>query len=723
MSCVEYKINSEVEKALSLDPLLLSLVRFAEIYSLPLTIDALIAGLPVKPGESGPELFSTHHSKGLFSRAAKRAGYSSRLVERNLNQFSNLLLPCILVLKDQGACILEEIDESGEQAKIILPDITDGEQWVSLEKLQSEYIGFAFLLKKQYTFQSRQRQLMVKASHHWFWGTIARARKIYMSVLVASVVINLFVLATPIFTMNVYDRVVPNDAIETLWVLAIGVIIIFIMDVVLRFIRSYLLEIAGKKSDVIMSSILFEQVMGLRMSAWPKSVGAFANTLREFESIRNFFTSATIVTLVDLPFTFLFLIVIGYIAGVVVVVPLVIILLLLAYSYFMIEPLRSSIESTYEASSNKHALLVESLHSIQTIKSMGVSHHAQWEWEEVTGEIAVKSLKSRMLSSSISTVTHLLMQLSTVGILVVGIYQVQDLELSLGGLIAAVILSSRAIAPMGQVAGLISSYEQTKTAYTHLDELMQKPIERPQGKQYVRKKAFDGGLSFSNVNFSYPDNEWNSLHDISFNITAGEHVGIIGKVGSGKSTLANLLIGLYQPGSGSISMDDIDQQQIDPADLRRHISYLSQEATLFRGTIRDNIVFKDPHIDDESMVAAAKVGGVDLFLKRHPLGIDTPVGEQGARLSGGQRQSVSIARALLLDSPLVILDEPTNSLDSSTEAMVKNRLQKYVRDKTLILVTHKSSMLDLVERLIVMDEGRIIMDGPKKKVLEALKGE
>lgn len=707
----------------SWDPLLICLVRFAELYSHPITIDSVISGLPVKAGDKGPTLFSVDNSKALFSRAANHAGFTSRLVNRNLNQLSNLLLPCILMLKDRGACILEEVDEKAGQAKIILSEISEGEHWISLEKLESEYIGFAFLLKKQYNFKSRQRQLITSKKHHWFWGTIARARKIYMSVLVASVVINLFVLVTPMFTMNVYDRVVPNDAIETLWVLVVGVVIIYIMDVVLRYIRSYLLEIAGKKSDVIMSSILFEQTLGLRMEAWPKSVGSFANTLREFETIRNFFTSATIVTLVDLPFSLLFLLVIGYIAGTVVIVPLVIIALLLIYSYFMIEPLRTSIESTYEASSNKHALLIESLYSIENIKTMGVSHNTQWEWEEVTGEISSKSLKSRMLSSSINIVTVLLMQLSTVGILVVGIYQVQDLNLSLGGLIAAVILASRAIAPMGQVASLISSYEQTKAAYVQLDSLMKKPVERPDGKQYVRKKSFDGDLSFSKVDFIYPECELKSLENISLVINQGERVGIIGKMGSGKSTLANLLIGLYQPTSGSILIDGIDQQQIDPVDLRHNISYLLQKASLFRGTIRDNIVFKDPHIDDDSMLDAAKVGGVDLFIKRHQQGFDSPVGEQGHGLSGGQCQSIAIARALLINTPLVILDEPTNSLDNTTEEIVKKRLKKYVRDKTLILITHKSTMLDLVDRLIVMDEGRIVMDDSKEKVLEALKNE
>jgi ATP-binding cassette subfamily C protein LapB len=276
---------------------------------------------------------------------------------------------------------------------------------------------------------------------------------------------------------------------------------------------------------------------------------------------------------------------------------------------------------------------------------------------------------------------------------------------------------------MGQVASLISSYEQTKTAFRNLDALMQKPVERPEGKEFVRKPKFDGELRLSNVTFAYPDNQWNSLDNISLHIKPGEHVGIIGKVGSGKSTLANLLVGLYQSSSGSITVDAIDLQQIDPADMRRNTAYLSQEAGLFRGTVRDNIVFKDPHIDDESMLQAAQLGGVDLFVNRHPMGFDMPVGEQGTGLSGGQRQSLAIARTLLLETPLVILDEPTNSMDNTTESTVKQRIYDYTRDKSLILITHKTQMLDLVERLIVMDAGRIVMDGPKPQVLKALQGE
>lgn len=704
------------------DPLLECLIVFSKLFNRPISIDALISGLPIEPGKAGPELFSIHNSKGLFSRVARRAGFASRLIKRDINELSGLLLPCILILKDRNACVLERIDKENNRARVIFPEIGEGEEWIELERLEQEYIGFAFLLKRQQNKRSEPLRLIQSGENHWFWGTLNRSRKIFISVLLASALVNLFVIATPLFTMNVYDRVVPNDAFETLWVLAVGVLLVYTFDAVIRYIRTYLLEVAGKKSDIIMSSILFEKVLNLRMDQWPKSVGAFANNLRDFESIRSFFTASTMATLVDLPFAIIFLIVIAYIGGPLVAIPMLIIAVLLIYSLLMISPLRESIEATFEASANKNAHLIESLHNIQTIKTLGASHHSQWVWEESSGEIASKSMRSRMLSGSILVVTNLLVQMNTVGIIIFGIYQIADLQLSLGGLIAVVMLSSRAVAPMGQIASLITNFQQTRTAFRTLDNLMQQPVERSEDKQYVRRVEFEGSVDFESVSFSYPEAERHTLSDITLKVKPKEHIGIIGKVGSGKTTITKLMLGLYPPTEGAISFDGIDINQIDPADLRHNVGYLSQEVGLMRGSIRDNIVFKDPHIDDSRLIEVAKLCGVDQFVNKLPSGFDTPVGEQGSMLSGGQRQSIALGRALLLNEPILILDEPTNSMDNTTEAIIRNQLFDYTRDKTLILVTHKAPMLDLVERLVVVDEGRIIMDGPKEKVLQALKG-
>lgn len=704
------------------DPLLECLVVFAKLFNRPVSIDALISGLPIEPGKPGPEMFSIHSSKGLFSRVAKRAGFATRLIKRDLVDLSGLLLPCIIILKDRNACVLESIEQENNRARVVFPEIGDGEEWIELDRLQQEYIGYAFLLKQEFRKRSRPLRLINVGESHWFWGTLARSREIFISVILASVLVNLFVIATPLFTMNVYDRVVPNDAFDTLWVLAVGVILVYAFDALIRYIRTYLLEVAGKKSDIIMSSILFEQTLNLRMDQWPKSIGSFANNLRDFESIRNFLTASTIATLVDLPFAVIFLIVVAYIGGPLAAIPMVIISLLMLFSFIMIKPLRESIESTFEASANKNSHLIESLHNIQTIKTLGASHHSQWVWEESTGEIAAKSMRARMLSGSIQVVTNLLVQINTVGLIYFGVYQIADLQLSLGGLIAVVMLSSRAVAPMGQIASLITNFQQTRTAFNTLDNLMQQPVERPENKQFVRRPAFEGSIDFNSVSFSYPGSERASLSNISLKIRPMEHVGIIGKVGSGKTTITKLIVGLYLPTEGTMAIDDIDINQIDPADLRHHIGYLSQDIDLMSGSIRDNLVFKDPHIDDERLIEVAEICGVSQFVNKLPLGFDTSVGEQGNWLSGGQRQSIALGRALLLDEPILILDEPTNSMDNTTEALIRKNLFDYTRDKTLILVTHKAAMLDLVERLIVVDDSRIIMDGPKEKVLKALQG-
>jgi ATP-binding cassette subfamily C protein LapB len=704
------------------DPLLECLVVFSKLFNRPISVDALISGLPIEPGKAGPELFSIHSSKGLFSRVAKRAGYATRLIKRDLSQLSELLLPCILILKDRNACVLESIDSDNGRARVIIPEVGDGEEWIDLDRLEQEYIGFAFLLKREFKKRSKPAKLLKSDKSHWFWGTLAKSREIFASVILASVLVNLFVVATPLFTMNVYDRVVPNDALDTLWVLAIGVLLVFTFDALLRHIRTYLLEVAGKKSDVIMSSILYEQTMNLQMDQWPKSVGAFANNLRDFESIRNFFTASTIATLVDIPFSIIFLSVVAYIGGPLVAIPMITIALLMVYSFMIIKPLRESIESTFEASAQKHSHLIESLNNIQTIKTLGASHHSQWVWEESTGEIAAKSMRARMLSGSVHVVTHLVMQINTVGLIYYGVYQITDLELSLGGLIAVVMLSSRAVAPMGQIASLITNFQQTQTAYQALNALMAQPVERPEDKQFVRRPSFDGRIQLKSVNFTYPEMEKATLTDVSLDIKPGEHVGIIGKVGSGKTSITKLIMGLYRPNEGTILIDDIDSNQIDPADLRHSIGYLSQDISLMSGSIRDNIVFKDPHIDDERLIEVSAISGVSQFVNKLPRGFDTPVGEQGAWLSGGQRQSIALGRALLLDEPILILDEPTNSMDNTTEAIIRKNLFNYTRDKTLILVTHKAPMLDLVERLVVIDDGRIVMSGPKEKVLENLQG-
>jgi ATP-binding cassette subfamily C protein LapB len=458
------------------------------------------------------------------------------------------------------------------------------------------------------------------------------------------------------------------------------------------------------------------------MAHHPASVGSFASNLKDFDSIRSFLTNATMAAIIDIPFAIIFLAVIAYIGGTIVLIPIITMLLILTYAFFIKKPLRASIESTHEASAKKSSILIETLNNIETLKTLGTLNQVQWKWEESTGEIATKSLKSRMLSASIPTITQLLIQLNTVMIIIYGVYLIQEFELSMGGLIAIVILTGRTLAPMGQVAALMTNYEDTKTSYETLNDIISQPSERPSGKKFVERPDFSGHIEFVDVTFSYPNTDVPALKNVSFVINPGEKVAIIGRIGSGKSTIAKLILGLYEPDSGQILIDGIDIKQIDPADLRKHMSYVSQDVMLFRGTVKDNITYRATHASDAAMIRAAQISGTAEFIKKHPKGYEMPIGERGQGLSGGQKQSIGIARAFLLDSPIMLMDEPSNAMDQITEAKLLNSLEKNLKNKTSLIVTQKMTLLKIVDRVIVMNEGRIFIDAPKEDALKKLQG-
>lgn len=709
------------------EPILDSLVIFCKLQSRPYTPEVLIAGLPIEEGHNTPTLFSKNSSKSLFSRAAAKAGFKTKLLRSPIEEINPLLLPCILLLHNKnqaeglGACVLLGFDEEMKYARIILPEAPDLENSVLIEDLKKQYFGFTFLLKKEISTDDKELGVQGIKESHWFWGSVGIVKSVYRDVIIASFLINIFILATPLFTMNIYDRVVPNGAIETLWVLSLGIIVIYVIDVLLKFLRSYFLETAGKKTDIIASSIIFERVMDLRVSSLPNSVGSLANIVKEFESIRGFLASSTITLLIDLPFIFIFLGVITYIAGSIVVIPILTIIAMLIYTYYARTKLVKSIKESYGAGSNKNGVLIESLSSIETLKAIGALGYAQWRWEEATAQIADKSIQTKVISSSITTVTSFLLQLNTVLVIIAGVYQIVDMKLTMGGLIAAVIIASRAIAPMGQVASLLATYEHTKTSFKALDDIMNLPVEHPYGKKFIMRPEYHGKIEFRNVSFTYPQSAKASLSNVNLTINPGEKVAIIGRIGSGKSTIQKLVTSLYYADEGSILIDGIDIKQLDPAELRKNISYVAQETLLFNGTVRENIIYRAPRASDEEIIQASTISGVMNFIQRNPKGFDLPVGEKGALLSGGQVQSIGIARAILLNCPIVLLDEPTNQMDNNSEQHFIKHMKPYLENKTLILVTHKTSLLELVDRVIVMDEGNIVLDGPKAVVFEKLK--
>lgn len=704
------------------DTLLESLVLYTRLFHKPFSSESLLSGLPISSNLTNQILFSKTNSKSLFSRAALRAGLKTTIIEKPIKNILSLQLPVILILSNENSCILESFNQDKTKAKIIFAADEPLEEWIEIDKLEDEYLGFAFMLKKVYEYEHEngKKTLDLSNQKHWFWSTLGFSRKIYFDCILASILINLFVLATPLFTMNVYDRVIPNNAQETLLVFTIGIVVVFLLDASLKFLRTYFLEMAGKKSDIIMSSIIFEKILDLQMHAHPKSVGSFANNIKSFDSIRGFLTNATLSILIDFPFAILFLAVIFYLSGVLVLVPISIIFIIVIYALMIKKPLQISIESTYEASAKKNGILIEALQNIETIKAQGLAGNIQFNWEESTGEIANKSLKSKLISSSIPTITSLLVGLNTVLIIVFGVFLIQKFELTMGGLIATMILSGRAIAPMGQIVGLITNFEDAKTSFKMLDDIVNKPLERPIAREFVKRPSLKGNIEFRNVSFKYPESEAYALKDVSFTIKEGEKVAFIGRIGSGKSTIAKLILKLYEPQEGSILIDGIDISQIDPADLRKKISYVPQDIHLFRNTIKNNILGSYKFVDDEWMIKCSKISGTDEFVKLHPVGYDMPIGERGAGLSGGQRQSVGIARALINDSKIYLFDEPTNAMDQTSESNVLNNLKENLEEKTLFLVTQKMNMLDLVTRVIVMNQGEKVLDGDKMEIIKKL---
>ncbi len=692
------------------DSLLSALISICKILHTPQSAESLLHGLPLVEGKLTP---------ALFIRAANRAGFSSSLVKRPLNQFSKLVLPAILLLKNDKTCILKSINENN--LTILFPDIDDGEQTVSHEDLEEEYSGHCLLIKEKHRFDGRTNDSFTPRADNWFWDVIAKSWPIYTEVLIASLLVNCFALASPLFIMNVYDRVVPNHAMDTLWVLAVGVFIVMLFDLILKTLRSYFIDAAGKRSDIILSATIFEKVLGIKMEARPNSVGAFANNLNEFDTFRDFLTSATLTTIIDIPFLFMFLFMIYLIGGDLVYIPMIAIPLTLTISLLLQIPLKHLIQQLFKLSSQKSATLIESLNNIETIKIAGAESQMQREWEQNIGLIAQSRLKSRLLSTIVINFSNFIQQTTVIAIIIYAVYLISEGELTSGGLIACTMLTRRALAPISHIASLFTRYHQAVAALNSINKLMALDVEKEKNKQYVSRSSLKGQIEFKNVTFAYPGQSVNALDNVSFKINQGEKVGFIGRIGSGKTTIEKLMMGLYQPQSGSILLDNTDIRQIDPTDIRRQIGYVPQDISLFYGSVKDNITLGSRYADDHAILKAAEICGVTEFVNRHPSGFDLSVGEAGSALSGGQRQSIAIARALLLSPSVFIMDEPTNAMDNSSEDQFKQKFSGFLNDQTLIIVTHKSSLLTLVDRLVVLDGAKVIADAPKESVLTALK--
>ncbi len=711
------------------DPLVDCLCLMAGHYGRRTSPASLTAGLPVPPAGITP---------ALFIRAAERADLQATLAERSLESLAIAPnLPCILTLEHGQACILKEVrfppkhppKKNDEQALDIHPstrffvqfaETQDEKSYISLEELKRLYTGYAFFVRPVARSDDRAGPAEIDTGRDWFWATLKKNKTIYTEVIIAALIVNFIGLASSIFVMNVYDRVVPNSAFETLWALSGGIIVAYIFDFILRNLRAHFLDYAGKKADVKISAELFEQILGMTMAARPKSAGILASNMKEFETLRDFFTSATMTALIDLPFVLIFIGFIALIGGPIALVPIAAIPLVIGMGFYLQGPLQRVTKDSMHESALKNALLFETIIGLETIKVQAAEGHIQRQWEELSEKASRTAVKSRQLSAFAQNWALFIQQLVSVGIVIVGVYLISYGYITQGALIACVILSGRAMAPLGQIAGLMTRLNQSRHGLKQLDDLMRKPVERPYGKHFVSMPETRGRVEFRDVSFRYPEARVQTLNHLNFVIEPGERVGIIGAVGSGKTTIERLLLNLYEPETGSVQLDGTDVRHIHPGDLRRNIGAVQQSPQLFYGSVRSNITMGHETAPDRAVFKAAEMSGVLEFLKDSPTGLDTQVGERGDALSGGQRQAVAIARALLYDPPVLILDEPTASMDPASETRLRARLTKLCQGKTTILITHKGAMLTLVDKLILIDRGRLIAYGPKDEVIRKL---
>ena len=705
----QWKINAS--QRVSEDPLLDCLVLLSEHFGNPCSAEALAAGLPLTSSVLSPE---------LLPQAALRAGLSAKLSRKSLDNIPQMLLPCILMLKDQKACILQSLDFKANIVIISLPE-TGGEEQLTIEELESVYVGYLFLIKQKYHADRDFDVHIGDTQEHWLWDTIRESAPIYRDVIIASILVNIFALVSPLLVMNIYDKIVPNLAFESLWVLAIGASLAYIFDFILKQLRSYLIDVAGKKIDIQTSSKLYAKVIGISLEKKSPSVGGMAKQIGEFESVRDFLSSATITALVDLPFSIFFVFIIYLVAGDLAIFSVLATVLILGYAFLVQPKLRHAIEESNKFSGLRHGHLVESLSSLESIKANGAEGLVQSAWQQMLGHTSNWQLKTKVITNSVANFSSFIVQMVVVAVIILGVYRVSDGLISMGGIIAAVMLSSRAVGPMAKIASLMTRYNQTVSSLRQLDGIMNQESEFENKGHLPSRAKLEGNIVLEHVNFNYPEIEKPAIYPLSLKISPGEKIAIIGRNGSGKTTLAKLLLGLFKPKLGSIRYDGMHQGQLHPSDLRRNIGYLPQDIVLFHGSIKDNILFGTKQVTEYQLMRAVQLSGVNLFTDMESQGLELQVGEGGLSLSRGQRQAVALARAILNDPQMLLLDEPTASLDARAEKLFIKSMKQTAINRTLLLITHKMHLLELVDRIIVLDNGHLVADGDKGDILKQLK--
>ena len=651
--------------------------------------------------------------------ALEQVGMRGELIHRGLTGWRPQQLPAIIELSDDRAAVL--IEMRGRDALIYAPGVADP-MWVALDQIEPAFTGQAVVIEADPTRERAGERPWDKVRRqHWFWSEVWKVRREFWPVMLAALVVNLLALAVPLFTMNVYDRVIPNKAVPTLWVLAIGVVLALSFDFILRLARSQLVDEIGLRLDARYSQKLFEKVMNLPMAERQGSTGAFAKRVSEYENVRDFFASTSVVLIVDIGFMLVFLALITVLAGLLVLVPLVGIALTLAAGFSLQKAMGRAAVDAQADSSLQHSVLIESIAGIETLKAARAEGQMLGKWRRYASMSATTQERMRRLTAVAVNLASIAQQLMSVGLVIGGFYLFNDGKITMGAIIAIVMLAGRAMAPMGQFAFLVTRAKQATTTLASLQNMMEASDERHAAARSIVPEVRSGHIDMEKASFRYPGASRDSLSDIDLKIAPGERIGIIGRVASGKSTLGRVLCGLYAPTDGVMNVDGTDSRQFHPHQLREAFRFVGQDAELFSGTVRDNLMLGAARADDRQLIDAVVRSGADIFLSRDAAGFDLPVGERGSRLSGGQRSLLVLARALVTPSKLLFLDEPTGAMDTQTEHYFIDHLKTALAaEQTLVVSTHRHNMLSICDRLIVIDAGRILADGPRDEVLGRL---
>jgi ATP-binding cassette subfamily C protein LapB len=674
--------------------------------------EALLANLPIVNGRLTPH---------LFGRAAQRAGLEAEAVKRKLKAIPAAVLPVVLTMHDGSTRILLSIDQRNKTASFIDPS-EPTVQSLPLKRLAKGYLGYAFFVRPASEAAPRTVSAGNLPKRHWFWSVASQFWANYSHVATAGLIVNLLALASPLFIMNVYDRVVPNGAIPSLIALSIGMIIAIVFDFIIRIVRSRIIDMTGKKLDVTLASHIFEHVIAIKMAQRPTSVGVLANQMREFDSAKDFFTSGSVVSVTDLLFAILFIALLFIIAGPLAWIPILLLPLMIVVGLVLQFPLERAMRKLQAEAAARHGVLVESLAGIETVRATAAEGRMQKIWEQSVAATARSGEDVHFWSSLALTSASAAQQINYICMVIVGVFLILDGRLSVGALVAATMLSGRVLAPISGIASVISRAAQTFVSFKALNRIMSLERERPPGRTYIARRIELGSITFDNVTFRYPAATTNALEKVSFRINPGERVAVIGRIGSGKTTVGRLVAGFYEPADGCVLVDGVDIRQLDPADLRSGVGFVLQDTDLFYGKLRDNIALGKPSATDEEILAAARLAGVESFIASHPHGYEMMIAEGGRSLSGGQKQAIGLARMLIRQPKILFLDEPTAHFDTRSEGEFLHRLNTLADDnRTILISTHRPSLLSFVNRILLFEQGKLIADGPRDKIITLLR--